>query len=518
MKSHNKAWDRLDNYLVETRLLGSIQNTLYWDQNTIMPSEGSDWRGDQLSLLAKNLHHRQTCNKYIDLIQEAEAELAFEAPLGNLNESEIASKNQNLVLLKQELRRQTRLDPEWVGRMATAKARGYKLWQHARANSDFSVFSPALRLLISLRKEQSHQLAESRSCWETLAQPYEPDLSKDRLNELFLPLRQKLPDLLEEVTSLGYLNMRNWDIDEKDQVLLCNKLLKMWGRDDHKVVLSRSPHPFSITLGPNDFRLTTRVVKGNPLSCFLSTAHEWGHSLYEQGLPSKISQWFAWPIGDATSMAIHESQSLFWENRIARSKEFAERFWKDFSKVGAPFKSGIDMWKAMNPLSPGWNRVEADELSYGLHILIRTDLEIDLLDNDLEVDDLPTEWNSKYSDLLGITPNNDAEGCLQDVHWSEGQFGYFPSYLLGHLISAQFSESMSAALNVTGESSSDPIGFCISSGKESSLLAWLRKEVHQYGRQMNAEALVEKVTGSTLSSSAFLTYLGHKLERLANAT
>ncbi len=518
MKSHIKSWDRLENYLVETRLLGSIQNTLYWDQNTIMPPSGSEWRGQQLSLLARHLHDRQTCNEYVDLIDDAEAELASVVPHEIVDETDIASKTQNLALLKQELRRQQRLDSSWVGYMATAKAQGYKLWQEARANSDFAIFAPALRLLISLRKEQSTQLAEPRSCWETLAQPFEPDLSKARLYDLFLPLRHKLPELLERVKGYDNLHKFSWDIDEKDQILLSEKLLKVWAKEDASVVVSRSPHPFSITLGPSDFRLTNRVVKGNPLSCFLSTAHEWGHSLYEQGLPSNIHQWFPWPLGNATSMAIHESQSLFWENRVARSKEFSERFWSDFANAGAPFKSGIDMWQAMNPLAPGWNRVEADELTYGLHILIRTDLEIELLDNDLEVDDLPAEWNKKYSDLLGITPKNDAEGCLQDVHWSEGQFGYFPSYLLGHLISAQFSESMSAALKLEGVNSPDPIGFCIGSGKESSLLAWLRKEVHHYGRKMNAEALVEKVTGSPLSSSPFLNYLSLKLERLADTT
>ena len=270
--------------------------------------------------------------------------------------------------------------------------------------------------------------------------------------------------------------------------------------------MARSPHPFSITLGPADYRITTRVVPGQPLSCFLATAHEWGHSLYEQGLPDQSHQWFAWPLGQATSMAVHESQSLFWENRVARSRPFAEQWWKCFAQVGAPFSGAQDMWQAMNPMAPGLNRVEADELSYGFHILIRTDLEIALLEEGLEVKDLPDEWNRRYQELLGVQPMNDAEGCLQDVHWSEGLFGYFPSYLLGHLISAQLSEAMAEAIGSPEEH--------VERGDVTPLLAWLREHVHPLGRSVNADQLVERVTGRPLSTDAFLGYLENKLDRL----
>ena len=216
-------------------------------------------------------------------------------------------------------------------------------------------------------------------------------------------------------------------------------------------------------------------------------------------------------------MAVHESQSLFWENRVARSRAFSARFWINFARVGAPINSGLDLWKALNPMSPGPNRVEADELSYGIHILIRTDLEIELLQGELDVLDLPGEWNKRYKSLLGVTPPNDSEGCLQDVHWSEGAFGYFPSYLLGHLISAQLSEAMAVQLKNDGIAGEDPLQECIRCGSESQLLSWLRKEVHHYGRQLNAEQLVEKVTGKTLSSNPFLNYLENKLKMLGTS-
>ena len=511
------AWQRLGEYLRETQLLGSIQNTLYWDQNTSMPSSGFCWRGEQLSLIARYLHSRLSDNYFEELILEAKIEYEEYLSNGDFTEDENIERYRNLELLEQELSRRKRIDPELVVKLAEAKSIGYMQWKQAKSDANFQHFAPALSHLIVLRKEEASQIGFSSSSWETLAQPFEPDLRIDRLEELFKPLRERLSEMVREINSFEFDSFDPWDIDEQSQHDLCGQLLREWGRDEKISRLDQSPHPFSITLGPKDFRLTTRIVEGKPLSCFLATAHEWGHSLYEQGLPSQTHQWFAWPLGQATSMGLHESQSLFWENRVARSYAFAEKYWRYFAKSGAPINSGMDLWHSMNPLKPGLNRVEADELSYGLHILIRTDLEISLLDKGLDVKDLPAEWNRKYKDLLGVVPRNDAEGCLQDVHWSEGQFGYFPSYLLGHLISAQFAEAMSSYLQEAGIQGTEPIETCITENKESLLLSWLRKKVHPYGRRMNAEALVKEVTGSSLSSVPFLSYLEKKVERIMRA-
>ena len=468
-----------------------------------MPSSGASWRGEQLALLATQLHARQSSQAYADLLADARQEWSAsgDAPPD-------PGQGRNLDLLEEDLVRQQSLAPDLIKALARAKADGYDLWQQARSASDFSLFAPALQTLIKLRQEQAQQLDEPRSCWETLAQPFEPDLRLDRLQELFEPLRLRLPQLLEQVCTTTRPRSVAWDLPESKQQRLCEGLLQSWGRDAAITRMARSPHPFSITLGPSDFRLTTRVVSGQPLSCFLATAHEWGHSLYEQGLPDQSHQWFAWPLGQATSMAVHESQSLFWENRVARSQPFAEAWWRRFAEAGAPFKGGLDLWKAMNPMAPGLNRVEADELTYGLHILIRTDLEIALLEGGLAVKDLPGEWNQRYQNLLGVTPANDAEGCLQDVHWSEGLFGYFPSYLLGHLISAQLSEAMEVEIGAPEE--------YLSRDTVTPLLDWLRVKVHPVGRSLNAEGLVENVSGEPLRSEPFLRYLGAKINALTN--
>jgi len=502
------AWQRLGEYLHETQLLGSIQSTLYWDQNTRLPVAGAGWRGEQLTLLAKQLHRRQTSPRFVGLLAEARAEFEQAQQASSLENDQLLARSRNLELLEQDLTRQQRLDPDLVGALAKAKTEGYERWQQARVSADFPSFAPALAQLISLRQEQANQLAEPRSCWETLAQSFEPDLTLARLQTLFGPLRLRLPALIDKIQA-GVCSRSapvRWDLNEVAQQQLCDRLLQDWGRDPSITCVARSPHPFSITLGPKDFRLTTRVVSQQPLSSFLATAHEWGHSLYEQGLPSQTHQWFAWPLGQATSMAVHESQSLFWENRIARSRPFCKRWWPHFASAGAPLHSADQLWLAMNPLTPGLNRVEADELSYGLHILIRTDLEIALLEEGLSVEDLPDQWNHRYRDLLGVAPSHDGEGCLQDVHWSEGLFGYFPSYLLGHLISAQLSEAMQRAIG--------PLEDHVACGDEQNLLAWLREQVHPIGRMMNAEQLVEQVSGKALSSQPFLDYLEAKIEQL----
>ncbi len=493
-------WNRLGSYLKETQILGSIQSTLYWDQNTLMPKQGSSWRAEQLTYLAKNLHIRNSSKEFADLINSASNELDN---FNNSSENEKISKELNIKLLKQELDRQRKLDPKLVEKLARAKSKGYESWQQAKVESDYKIFLPFFKELIDLRKEEARQLSEEYSPWETLAQPYEPEITKDLLVKIFNPLRESIPSLLDNVK---ISTKKRWDLDPSSQKSLCSMLLDEFGREKELVAVAESPHPFSITLGPSDFRITTRIVKGEPFSSLLATAHEWGHSIYEQGLPSQSHQWFSWPLGQATSMAVHESQSLFWENRIVKSKSFAKSFFQNFIEKGCPLENYLEFWKSINIFKTGLNRVEADELSYGLHIIIRTELEIELIEGNLNPKDLPYEWNKKYEELLGIKPSNDSEGCLQDVHWSEGAFGYFPSYLIGHIISAQISNSLEIDIGSIDE--------LVENKEYKKIIQWLKENVHCYGRSINAMQLVEKVSGSTLSPDYFISYLKSKIDKL----
>jgi carboxypeptidase Taq len=502
-----EALARLQSHLHQTRLLGSISSALYYDQNTVMPAEGASWRGEQLALLAAQLHERQSSAEYADLVAAAEAELGADA---------LPERQRNLQLLRLELERQRCLDPALVTALAKAQSRGNAVWQDARARNDFSAFAPALRELIALRRRQASQLAAAepvaRSPWEVLAQPFEPEVSKARLAELFAPLKAELPPLLEQVTTRDLPPAPVVDLPEAQQEQLCAELLHSWGYDGRRCQRSRSAHPFSCTVGPQDFRITTRVVAGQPLSAFLATAHEWGHSLYEQGLPRGDEHYFPWPLGEATSMGVHESQSLFWECRVARSRAFAERWHARFQEglPADPWGGSFGFWRALNPLQPGLIRVEADELSYGLHIVLRFELELALLEQEMPVEELPQQWNGRMRELLGIEPPSDAQGCLQDIHWAEGLFGYFPSYALGHLISAQLSETLERDLG--------PIEALIAAGDEGQLQAWLGRQVWPLGRSVNGEQLVERVTGKQLSAGPFLAYLRHKVEVLTTGT
>jgi len=399
-----------------------------------------------------------------------------------------------------EFNRERNLDPKLVESLAKAKSKGYESWQEAKEKSDFKIFLPFFEEFVKLRIEEAKQISDQYSPWETLAQPFEPELTLKWLNKMFQPLKDTLPELIRGINrSKKY----HWDLGPESQQNLCSKLLDEFGRDKDLVVVGKSPHPFSITLGPNDYRITTRIVEGEPLSSFLATAHEWGHSIYEQGLPSQSHQWFAWPLGQATSMGIHESQSLFWENRIVKSKSFSKRFFKKFVSAGCTLNNYFELWKSINHLEAGLNRVEADELTYGLHILIRTELEIDLIEGGLPAEDIPEEWNKRYDELLGIKPSNDSEGCLQDVHWSEGAFGYFPSYLLGHLISAQISSQMERDIGLIDD--------LIQNGEYQKIIFWLRNNVHKYGRSVNSMELIRTVTKEELSPNYFINHLKSKI-------
>jgi carboxypeptidase Taq len=503
-----QAYSQLRDHLHTTQLLGGIQSTLYYDQNTAMPSASAGWRGEQLALLALQLHERQTSAAYAELLAAAEQELPAGAP---------AQQIRNLQLLRQQFERESRLDPALVGQLAQAQAQGYALWQEAKRTNSFQSFAPALEQLITLRLEQARQLAPverngsgaERSPWEILAQPFEPDISKAQLSQWLLPLRQALPPLLEQAKTIPSGSPSAWDLSDEAQERLCSSLLEDWGYSSERCSRARSPHPFSSTLGPNDFRITTRVVPGQPFSAFLATAHEWGHSLYEQGLPRRGDHWFPWPLGEATSMGVHESQSLFYENRLGRSAALAKRWYPRFAAaLGSDVWGDAQrFWRDLNPIRAGFTRVEADEVSYGLHVLLRYELELALVEGGMPVAELPEAWNRGMQELLGVTPTNDAEGCLQDVHWSEGLFGYFPSYALGHLISAQLSETLESELG--------PIEAILEAGNDAQLGSWLQQRVYPLGRSVNAAELVEQVSGRPLSHEPFVGYLHQKLERLA---
>jgi carboxypeptidase Taq len=492
-------WNKLGAYLKETQILGSIQNILYWDQNTGMPKKGASWRSEQLTYIAKVLHQRNSSEEFCNLIQSAKNELLATEPNPS-NQLLFKDKERNINLLIKEFNRERNLDPKLVESLAKAKSKGYESWQEAKKKSDFNIFLPFFEELVKLRIEETKQISDEYSPWETLAQPFEPDLTLKWLNKMFQPLKETIPSLIREI---NHSKKDFWDLSPQSQQILCSQLLDEFGRDKDLVIVGKSPHPFSITLGPNDYRITTRIVEGEPLSSFLATAHEWGHSIYEQGLPSQSHQWFAWPLGQATSMGIHESQSLFWENRIIKSKSFSKRFFKKFVSAGCPLNNYLELWKSINYLEAGLNRVEADELTYGLHILIRTELEIGLIEGGLPVKDIPYEWNKRYEQLLGLKPSNDSEGCLQDVHWSEGAFGYFPSYLLGHLISAQISNQMERDIGFIDD--------LIENGDYQKIIFWLKNNIHKYGRSVNSMDLVRTVTNEELSPYYFINHLRSKV-------
>ena len=364
--------------------------------------------------------------------------------------------------------------------------------------------------MIALEKEYAAAIAadSDTDLYDTLLDEYEPGARAGEITEVFDELAGGLQVLLEKIRSgkapdTGFLE-KSYDVAKQDAF---GKKIQAWmGYDTSRGRLDLSAHPFTTTLGPDDVRVTTRYDENLVLSGLFSNIHEAGHGLYEQGVGANLRNTL---LADGTSMGIHESQSRFWENTLGRSQAFWDRWYGDFKDLFPENLSGVDaadFYRSANSVQPSLIRVEADEVTYSFHIIIRFRLERALISGDLKVADLPAAWNDAYRDLLGVSPANDADGCLQDVHWSVGLFGYFPTYALGNLYAAQFTDAMEGDLG--------PVSTLLGSDRADVVLNWLRKNIHVHGRVYLPADLCRRVTGKPLDSAHFLSYLNNKYSEI----
>lgn len=383
--------------------------------------------------------------------------------------------------------------------------KGFQSWCEAKEKEDFNIFAPNLDTLVQLSREAACLYGYEGSPYNALIPDFDEGLSIESLDRIFTPLQASLTNILQEISDRQHhapINITNQEFSIDAQKKLSLDLLSEFGFELRNGCHSISAHPFSLTAGPEDFRITSRFRPNELMSGFLATAHEVGHSLYERGLPKEE---YGNPCGKAGSAAIHESQSLFWENKIAGSRAFLDQWFHKFQEAFPKQMKGYtseDFYRSVNHVQPDYIRVEADEVCYCLHILVRYQIEKSLFSNNLDVRDIPDMWNSLYKDYLNITPPKASLGCLQDMHWSEGLFGYFPSYALGHLISAQFTEVL--------EKEMGPLEPMIYSGKYSNILSWLNENIHSHGSRFDALQLSSKISGQELSGDAFIKYLRNK--------
>jgi carboxypeptidase Taq len=487
--------------LKEIGLLSGIGSLLSWDQETYMPSGAIDVRSEQSALMAELVHARWTGDAFRRVLSEW-VDLDSGAFLGDVSDEE----KRFLSEVYRDWKKAVLLPSSFVSAFSSLTSKAQHVWQEARAASRFSLFQPYLAQVVAMSRERADYLKSTVvgggdvTPYDVLLNEYEPGVRSSYLTPLFQELCVGIKDILKKVDVTK--TVPNWEMDVDRQWEFGMWILAQMGFDFSFGRQDKSTHPFTTQFHPYDVRITTRLDARHFMDGFSSTVHEGGHALYEQGLDPA---WFGTPFGEAMSLGIHESQSRMWENQIVKSRAFWEG---QFQRLQMLFPhvlgevSWLEFYHVVNRVRPSFIRVDADEVTYNLHIIIRYELEKAMVDGTLAVADLPHAWNAKYLSYLGISSENESMGVLQDVHWSCGLLGYFPTYTLGNLYAAQFYGQIERdILDVSG---------LISRAEFSPITSWLRKNIHQVGRRMSPSELVMKVTGESLSSEPFLNYLRGK--------
>jgi carboxypeptidase Taq len=486
-------------YTTYTELLQKAADLYYasavlqWDQETYMPPKGAEHRARQLATLASQAHEMLTSDAYGSLLNE----------LATRNELDDTAKK-NVRLSAEDYTKNKKLSPEFVEEMSKLTSECFNAWIEARKKNDFTVFAPSLTKMIALKKRQADLYGYTNHPYDALLDEYEKGASVAILDPVFNGIKEQLPVLLAQIKAATQVSSEcfhqhfpkqqqwNFSID----VLKSMEFDMEAGRQDY------SEHPFTTSFSPADVRLTTRVDEENYASLLWSCIHEGGHGLYEQGLPE--SQ-YGLPLGAATSLGIHESQSRLWENCIGRSKDFWTGFYPKLQQYFPEQLGNVSVdtfYKACNKVAPSLIRTEADEVTYHFHVLIRYEIEKALIEGSLDAKDLPAKWNELYTKYLGVAPADDKTGVLQDVHWSHGSFGYFPTYTLGSFYAAQFYHQAQQDINGLKEQ--------VRAGQFGPLLQWLRAHVHEYGRRYTSEELCTRITGGGLDAAYFMQYIQDK--------
>jgi len=477
--------------------LGAVKATLEWDQETNLPPAGVEERAEQLALVEGMIHDLQTSPVLGPLTTD-------------LSETTLPSdEDRALVRLhRRDFDRASKLPKELVERQARLVGVAQPTWALARKENDFGKFAPHLQALVSLAREKADHLGFLDHPYDALLDEYEPGTTSTEVKTVFEGLESGVADLVRRIASRP--QVRNDFLSRKfprgGQERIGRRVATDLGFDWTAGRLDVTTHPFCTTLGPRDVRITTRYDENFFSMALYGIIHETGHALYEQGIDPKFGSTI---LGSGTSLGIHESQSRFWENLVGRSRPFIDHYFPVFRQEYPESLGDTDaeaFYRGVNLVEPSFIRVEADEVTYSLHILLRFRLEMALLDGSLAVAEVPEAWNAEFTKLFGITPPNDALGCLQDVHWAMGGLGYFPTYALGNLYAAQFFDTLKKAI--------PDWETLVRSGDFGPLLGWLRTAIHRHGRVYTAGELCRKVTGQSLDPKFFLEYLTGKFEAI----
>ncbi len=488
---YKKFWKELTHYY-------DILSLLHWDSEVLMPTGAREERSEQIGQVSSHCHKLFVSAELDEIL----AELSHDIEKLEDNHEKYRTKRE-LEVLQKDRARSKKLSASFVEEFSKITNLAYGIWGEAKKDSDFRKFSPTLERIVELSKEKAEAYGYTTERYDALLEDYEAETTSASLNDLFVKLKNSLIPIINQAKS--YPSPFRKPIPIENQSIFNQKLPSALGLPSEFSRLDISLHPFSTSLGAKDKRITTRYDESDPVSSIFGVLHETGHALYEFGL-GKISDYPS-PLTAALSYGMHESQSRLWENQVGRSRAFWEYFFpimlKDFNIYQYDI-SFNDFYNFINSVSKSKIRVEADQVTYNLHIILRFEIERELISKDLKVKDLPELWNSKMKDYFDLTIENDSEGVLQDVHWSGGSFGYFPTYTLGNIYSAQ----MFNAFYNTHQNFWEDVR---SRGDFSSLLKWLDKKVHSQGRLYSPAELMKNTTGETPDSTYLVKYLKTKI-------
>ena len=494
---------QFDRFLDQFRTMADLKaasSTLHWDQETFMPPRAAEGRAEQIATVDSLIHRMTISHEYSSVLSEL-AEMLSNGALEPWQKIAVIEARRSHA-------RAAKLPADFVHELSHTQSLGQHAWKRARERADFAEFADTLAHLVDLKRKEAALLGdEVANPYDALIDDYEPGMTVAQLQPVFERLKSGTRVLLDRVNASGITPDKSfWHerYESEKQLTFAKDLIARLGFDFESGRVDLSAHPFCTTFGVDDVRLTTRIRENEPGACIFGLIHEAGHGMYEQGFDRAYTRT---PVGDAISMGVHESQSLFWENMIGRS----EPFWRfAFPRLAETFPNNLrgrtprDMYRAVNVMQPSFIRVEADELTYNLHIVLRFEIEEALINGRMEASDIPKEWNQRMEQYLGIVPPDDAQGCLQDVHWSFGLFGYFPSYTLGKLYAAMFYNQMAREI--------PDLEGVIERGEFAAVLSWLRSNVHRWGKLKTAEELVQDVCGRPLTETDFLEYISRKID------
>src|SRR5918998_3727367 len=498
-RERDSVYELLKNRLATISDLRSAKSLLFWDQQTYMPGGGVEGRAEQMATLSRLSHELLTDSDTVRLLDAVGEPEPFSEEWALLRRA------------RREYDRATKLPAELVAKISRVTSMAEPAWVQAREESDWHLFAPHLEKVLSLQRESAEHLGYEDHPYDALLDAYEPGAKTAKLASIFEELRKGVVPLISAVATRSRddedrSGLLKGDFGEAEQEKFGRVVISAFGYDWKRGRQDRSVHPFCVSPGAGDVRITTRFDRGWLAPALFGTMHEAGHALYTQGVNPDYART---PLGGGTSMGVHESQSRLWENLVGRSRSFWSHYYPKLQEAFPEALRGVNaetFYRAINVLEPSEIRVEADEVTYNLHILLRFELEVALIEGTLSVADLPAAWNAKMQEYLGIVPENDSVGVLQDIHWADGLFGYFPTYTIGNVLSVQLFDAALAAHPEIPEQ--------IREGEFSALLGWLRDNVHRHGSRYYPHELIEQATGRPLDTAPYLRYLEDKFGEL----